>query len=108
MILIVDDDDGMAETCLMLLEAHGFDVGIASNGAEALARIQGSVHDLVISDCAMPGMSGVELSENLKSDPKTARLPVLLMSGSPRCDVARSDSYEAFIRKPFFGRELTH
>lgn len=106
MILIVDDDDGMAETCRMLLEAHGFDVSVASTGAEALFKIRGASPDLIISDCAMPGMSGVELSETIKADPQTAQLPILLMSGSPRCDVARSASYEAFIKKPFLAENL--
>ncbi|HEX8614898.1 MAG TPA: response regulator [Telluria sp.] len=106
MILIVDDDVGMAETCSMLLEAHGFDVTIAASGAEALARIGATACELVISDCVMPGMSGLELSDRLKADPSTAQVPVLLMSGSLRCDVARSASYDAFLRKPFLAENL--
>ena len=106
MILIVDDDVGMAETCSMLLEAHGFDVSVAASGAEALLKISGRPHELVISDCAMPGMSGVELSERLKADPSTAELPILLMSASLRCEVANSTSYDAFLRKPFLAENL--
>ncbi|MDQ1920211.1 response regulator [Massilia pseudoviolaceinigra] len=106
MILIVDDDAGMAETCSMFLEAHGFDVSIAASGAEALSKLGGAPHTLLISDCAMPEMSGVELSENLKADPSTARLPILLMSASLRCDIARSTAYDAFLRKPFLAENL--
>lgn len=106
MILIVDDDVGTTETCAMLLEAHGFAVSVATSGAEALARINETAHQLVISDCAMPGMSGVELSEKLKADPSTAELPILLMSASLRCDVADSPNYDAFLRKPFLASNL--
>lgn len=106
MILIVDDDVGMAETCSMLLEAHGFDVNVAGSGAEALSKMRETVHDLVISDCAMPGMTGVELSDRLKADPSTAQIPILLMSASLRCDIADSPSYDAFIKKPFLAEKL--
>ncbi|WP_229505683.1 response regulator [Massilia genomosp. 1] len=106
MILIVDDDVGMAETCSMLLEAHGFEVEIAASGAQALSRIRAGRFDLVISDCVMPGMSGPELSDSLKADPATAQLPILLMSGSLRCDVAKSASHDAFLRKPFLAEAL--
>lgn len=106
MILIVDDDAGMTETCSMLLEAHGFDVSVAASGAEALGKLSGTSHELVISDCAMPGMSGVELSERLKADPLTAQVPILLMSASRRCDIAKSSSYDSFIKKPFLAENL--
>ena len=106
MILIVDDDAGMTEACSMLLEAHGFQVNIAASAAEALAKMKETSHDLVISDCAMPGMSGLELSQTLKADPGTAAVPVLLISASLRCDIAQGSSYESFLRKPFLAENL--
>ena len=106
MILIVDDDVGMAETCSMLLEAHGFEVCVAGSGAEAICKIKETSHELVISDFAMPGMTGVELSQHLKSDRSTANMPILMMSASPRCDIAKSASYDAFLRKPFLAENL--
>lgn len=106
MILIVDDDVDMAETCSMLLEAHGFDVNVAGSGDEAISKMSGAIHELVISDCAMPGMTGIELSERLKADPATAQIPILLMSGSLRCEIAHSTSYDSFIKKPFLAAKL--
>jgi CheY-like chemotaxis protein len=108
MILIVDDDIAMAETCSMFLESQGFEVSIATSGAEALSKMNGVPHQLLISDCAMPGMTGTELSEKVKADPSTAKLPILLMSASLRCDVARSPSFDAFLRKPFLAENLLH
>lgn len=106
MIIIVDDDEAMADTCSMLLEAHGFEVSTACSGAEALSRIKGEPHELVISGCVMPGMSGLELSEKVKEDPVTADVPVLLMSGAPRGQIADGVSYDAFLRKPFLAENL--
>lgn len=106
MILIVDDDVGMAETCRILLEAHGFDVNLAASAKEALAKARAAAHELVISDCVMPGMTGIELSERLKADPLTAEIPILLMSASPRCELADSPSYDAFLKKPFLAEKL--
>lgn len=106
MILIVDDDAGMTEACSMFLEAQGLDVSVAASGVEALSKISGASYQLVISDCAMPGMGGVELSERLKADPSTAHLPILLMSASLRCEIGKSSSYDAFLRKPFLAENL--
>ncbi|MEO7495431.1 MAG: response regulator [Massilia sp.] len=106
MILIVDDDEAMAETCSMYLELQGFEVSIASSGAEALTSIRRKSPQLLISDCQMPDMTGVELSEELRADPSTAQLPILLISGSSRGDVAKGSSFDAFLHKPFLGESL--
>ena len=106
MILIVDDDPSMSETCAMLLEAHGFKVTVAASGDEALAIAKSCAHDLIISDCVMPGMTGVQLSEQIRAHPPTAQLPVLLMSASLRCDIAQGSNYDAFLRKPFLAEDL--
>jgi DNA-binding response OmpR family regulator len=106
MILIVDDDEAMAETCSMFLESQGFEVNIATSGAQALGIVRDESPELMISDCVMPGMSGLELSRELKADPVTAHMPILLMSGSMRGDVARNGTFDAFLRKPFLAENL--
>lgn len=106
MIFIVDDDIAMAENCSMFLEGNGFEVTVAASGADALAHIDGATAELVISDCAMPGMSGTDLSASLRANPATAGCPILLMSASLRCDVAQGSDYDAFLRKPFMAEKL--
>lgn len=106
MILIADDDADFAETCSMLLELHGYEVDVAFNGADALEKIAQEQPDLLISDCCMPDLSGPELSEQLKARPSEAQFPILLMSGSLQCRVARGSAHDAFLRKPFLAEDL--
>jgi CheY-like chemotaxis protein len=106
MILIADDDADFAENCSMLLESYGYDVNVALSGSEALARISARQPDLLISDCCMPDMGGLQLSEQLKARPADLHFPILLMSGSLQCRVAGGPSYDAFLRKPFLAEDL--
>jgi CheY-like chemotaxis protein len=106
MILIADDDVDFAENCSMLLESFGYDVNVVSSGSEALARISNRQPELLISDCCMPDITGLQLSEQLKARPDGLHFPILLMSGSLQCRVAGGPSYDAFLRKPFLAEDL--
>ena len=65
-LLVVDDDRGMRDTLLDILEARGYRVGVASDGVEALEAVKSEAHDLVLMDIAMPRMNGVEALKELK------------------------------------------
>ncbi|HEU4852896.1 MAG TPA: response regulator [Telluria sp.] len=106
MILIADDDADFAENCSMMLESHGYDVSVVLSGQEAWESIFDQEPELLISDCSMPGMSGIQLSEQLKARSSGHDLPILLMSGSMRCRVAPGTNYDAFLRKPFLAEDL--
>lgn len=106
MILLVDDDSDLAETCSMMLEACGYDVRVALSAKEAMVQISTNPPDLLISDCCMPEMTGLELSEQLRAAPQGYSFPILLMSGSLECDVALGSDYDAFIKKPFLAETL--
>jgi two-component system chemotaxis response regulator CheY len=106
MILIADDDSDFAENCSMMLEFHGYDVSVALSGAEALAKVASQQPELLISDCCMPDIGGVQLGEQIKARSGGTRIPVLLMSGSLQCRVAPGKSYDAFLRKPFLAEDL--
>lgn len=106
MILIADDDSDFAENCSMLLESYGYDTSVVLSGSEAFAKISDCQPELLISDCSMPGMTGPQLSEQLRAQPSTQGVPILLMSGSLKCRVAPGKTYDAFLRKPFLAEEL--
>lgn len=106
MILIADDDSDFAENCSMMLESYGYDVSVVLSAEEALVTISARQPELLISDCCMPEMSGLQLSEQLKARPADGQFPILLMSGSLQCRVAGGTSYDAFLRKPFLAEDL--
>lgn len=106
MILIADDDSDFAENCSMMLESHGYDVSVALSGSEALERISDRQPDLLISDCCMPDLGGVELSAKIRARPAEMQFPILLMSGSLQCRVAPRSDHDAFLRKPFSAENL--
>lgn len=108
MILIVDDDPALADNCAELLEVYGYATNVARSGREALEKMRHPdlhVH-LLISDCTMPGIDGMELSRQVKRSARTCMTPILLMSGSLQCDIAVGDTYDAFMRKPFLAEAL--
>lgn len=102
-ILVVDDDPKNARIVGAYLKAGGYTVEFAADGEEALELLRDFLPDLILMDVFMPAMSGLELSEALKSDARTRGIPILAMSayheyaaGAPRRDLAADD----FIKKP--------
>lgn len=106
MILIVEDDFDLAETCSMVLEASDFEVQVAHSAEDALEKMSVRKPDLLISDCVLPGRSGLELSQQIRSHHDRTVLPILLMSGSLRNQVAHGDSFDGFLNKPFLAEAL--
>ncbi len=106
LLLIVDDEVDITDTYAMLLELHGYRVSTAGQGVEALAKMQQDWPDLLISDCMMPVMNGLELCAAVRTLPGGADLPVILCSGAPeRHDLSQS-SHNLFLRKPVFFEHL--
>lgn len=99
-ILIVDDEQPLRELLADVLESDGHRVMLAGNGREALAIVAQDRPDLVVSDVMMPLLNGVGLCRQIKADPPTASIPVILMSSvGPR--VVDGSGADAFLKKPF-------
>jgi len=98
-ILLVDDDPMVAETTVGMLEVLGHRVKVASSGGRALEMLgaDGSV-DLVITDYAMPGMTGKELARRIRET--RPNLPVVLASGYAEL-AAQDDSGLPRLDKPY-------
>jgi CheY-like chemotaxis protein len=86
-ILVVEEDELLAEITAFRLELLGYGVDRAQTGEAALERITDAAPDLIILDLYLPGMDGLELMNRLKSDPKTAEIPVLVFSTAGDLDV---------------------
>jgi CheY-like chemotaxis protein len=105
-ILIVDDEVDITDTYSMLFELHGFVVTTANDGAEGLAKARAALPDLVISDCMMPVMNGIELCVALRQLPGGDQLPVILCSGAPEQHDLSQCRHDLFLRKPVFFERL--
>ena len=79
-ILVVDDQRANVEMMAGVLEARGYEVFKAYDGAEALQLVKSEKPDVVVSDILMPRMNGYELCQRLRADAATALLPVVLVT----------------------------
>jgi CheY-like chemotaxis protein len=101
-ILVVDDEWAIAEVLEALLSDEGYRVIIANNGKQALERLAEWPPDLIMLDFMMPVMDGNATLAALKENPKTANIPVILMSSLPEETISeRCSGYVTFLRKPF-------
>jgi CheY-like chemotaxis protein len=104
-VLVVDDDDDLRGLLRESLEYQHYLVFEASDGKGALdiMRLTGApLVRLVILDLVMPGMTGWEFVEILRSDPKLSHIPVLVMSGVPvHGDASGIGATMSWLRKPF-------
>ena len=79
--LVVDDSMLIRYTVCRSLEERGFVVESATNGLEALQILERLQPDVIVTDMQMPKMSGSELITELKKNPKTATIPIIIVAG---------------------------
>ncbi|GAC1622965.1 MAG: hypothetical protein NVS9B13_16270 [Candidatus Acidiferrum sp.] len=79
-ILVVEDDPSTREIIVELLKAHGYAVSTAADGAQARASVAQSLPELVILDLVLPKMTGFELLAEWRANPRTAELPVFVLT----------------------------
>jgi CheY-like chemotaxis protein len=102
-ILVVDDDPANREYMLDLLQEVGLRATFAPSAVEGLQRIKKENFDCVISDIRMPGLSGIELCQELRKDPQFASLPMIASSASAYendRETALAAGFNGFVPKP--------
>jgi CheY-like chemotaxis protein len=102
-VVVIDDEKLIAEACAAILRRAGCNVSVAHSGEEGLGFIREQLPDVVVCDIRMPGIDGFQVARELKAQPATARIPVVLMSGH---GFAEPNSCDAFLAKPFRVPEL--
>lgn len=108
-ILVADDDSYAQDTLQLLLGKEGFRVVVASDGLEALERLEEVKPDLCIVDFDMPRMNGLDLCKRIKQDEATKLLPVIMLTGmSPDEEKIRAleSGCDDFLTKPVRHLEL--
>jgi len=104
-VLIVEDEQHIAEALLFLCEREGIDARVAADGAAALEQV--GECDLVVLDIMLPGVSGFEVAKAARAAPRPPKICVLTAKGqaSDRARMAQL-GVSAFVTKPFSNREL--
>jgi diguanylate cyclase (GGDEF)-like protein len=107
-LLVVDDDPALRILLRTTFEVVDIEVDEAGSADEALAKIDDRAPDVVVLDVGMPGMDGLTLCRQLKDDPVTADIGVVLLTGSEggTQTAAQDCGADAFLRKPFSPLEL--
>ena len=92
-ILLVEDDDALANVYLMRLQAENFEVRRVANGEDALAAAINYKPDLVLLDAMMPKVSGFDVLDILRNTPDTANLKIIMLTAlSQESDKERANS----------------
>ncbi|TDR56639.1 MULTISPECIES: response regulator [Halomonas] len=108
-VLVVDDEPNIVLSLEFLMQQAGFQVDTAEDGESALSRIAESPPDLVLLDISLPGISGFDVLERLRSDPDHARLPIIMLTAHGR-EVEREKGLalgaDDYITKPFSTQAL--
>lgn len=79
-ILIVEDEQFLAEMYQMKFESEGYDITVASDGEECLKKTKTENFDLILLDLVMPGMDGFQVLEKLRSNEKTMKVKIYILS----------------------------
>ena len=108
-ILIVEDEESIADLEKDYLELSGFEVEIENQGDTGLVRAVKEDFDLLILDLMLPGRSGLEILQGLRADPLTQGLPVMMLTakgqGRDRA-AAEQAGADLFMAKPFSNAEI--
>jgi len=103
-VLIIDDDQWIAMSTAMVLEAEGFTVHSALSGPEGIDRARDLHPGVILLDIMMPGMDGWETLERLKADPQLSSTPVIIFTAREHRE-GRSKAEDLgaaeYFRKPF-------
>jgi DNA-binding response OmpR family regulator len=108
-ILVADDDVDIRDLVAFKLEQAGYDVTAVDDGLTALTAARLGSPDLVLLDVMMPGLSGIDVCRELRGDPLTAKLPIILLTARAQegdVEVGFGAGADDYVVKPFSPREL--
>lgn len=108
-ILIVDDEPNIVISLEFLMKKEGFEIAVANDGDEALAKVASFNPDLILLDVMMPKKSGFEVLEALRADPAQAALRIIMLTAKGRdTEVAKGLAIgaDAYVTKPFSTKDL--
>ena len=110
-IMVVDDESSLLELVSALMEQEGYEVITAISGQECLEKLKTVKPDLILLDMMMPGMSGREVCEKIRGDPKTKDLKIAFLTVAKFSETGKETLTKMkvldYITKPFENEDLT-
>jgi DNA-binding response OmpR family regulator len=110
-LLIADDEDGIRSLVRMTLDTESLEILEAADGDEAVTLARENRPDVILLDVMMPGRSGFDVCRELKSDPATAAIPVVILTAKAQTadrEEGRAAGADDYLTKPFSPIELLH
>ena len=107
--LLIEDEPNIIEAISFILSRDGWTVHTHADGATAMARVRATPPDLIILDVMLPGRSGYDILRDLRADPATVDLPVLMLTARGQArdrELAEQLGVSQFMTKPFSNAEV--
>ena len=108
-VLLAEDEPNIVESLTFLLERAGFEVGVETDGRQALESVLANVPDVLVLDVMLPELDGYEILRRLRADQRAESLPVLMLTAKGQREdreTALECGADLFITKPFANAEL--
>ncbi|OZB15098.1 MAG: two-component system response regulator [Rhodobacterales bacterium 34-62-10] len=108
-VLIIEDEPNIIEAISFILSRDGWQVDTHSNGHDAVAVVRARAPDLVILDVMLPGRSGYDILTDLRANPETQDLPILMLTARGQArdrEMAEKAGASRFMTKPFSNADV--
>ena len=108
-VLLIEDEPNIVEAIRFILSRDGWNVATHSDGRTAIEAVQRRLPDVVILDVMLPNRSGYDILHDLRADPETRGLPVLMLTARGQKkdrDLAERLGASIFMTKPFSNAEM--
>jgi CheY-like chemotaxis protein len=110
-VLVVDDDELSRTLVARVLESHGLAVETVTSGVEALVALDRRRPDVIVLDIMMPGMSGAEVLDRVKSSPRFSAIPIIMLTaraGDEDLIASYRSGADYFVSKPLVPSQLLY
>ncbi|WP_210527430.1 response regulator transcription factor [Rubellimicrobium arenae] len=108
-LLLIEDEPNIIEALSFILTRDGWTVHTHADGATAAARVKSGAPEVVVLDAMLPGRSGFDILRDLRADPATAQVPVLMLTARGQDkdrDLALRLGATQYMTKPFANAEV--
>jgi DNA-binding response OmpR family regulator len=108
-VLLIEDEPNIIEAVSFILSRDGWDVQTHSNGHDAIDAVRRRAPDLIILDVMLPGKSGYDILSEIRDDPVSGRVPVLMLTARGQTrdrEMAERAGADRYMTKPFSNADV--